>query len=51
VNATEPEFIDIMTVSLDRPDEHRPTYHVWTSQKLEWDVIGDDLPAYEQGRA
>jgi len=50
VNAMEPAFIDVMTVSLDKPDICRPTYHVWTSQKMAWDVIGDDLPAYEEGR-
>lgn len=46
----DPEFIDIMTVSLDEPGAHPPTFHVWTSHMLDWDVLRDDLPAYAQSR-
>lgn len=46
----EPETIDVMTVSLDRPEAAPPTLHVWTSEKLAWEVIADGLTAYPRGR-
>jgi hypothetical protein len=50
VNAKGTEFIDIMPVSLDKPDAYPPLYHVWISQKIAWEFIADDLSAYAQGR-
>lgn len=47
---TEPDTIDIMTISLDDPEAYRPLAHVWVSAKVGWDVIGDDLPQYQEGR-
>ncbi|MDP9809609.1 hypothetical protein J2W42_002461 [Rhizobium tibeticum] len=49
-NDADPGLIDIMTVSLDEPDEYHPTFHVWTSEKVSWDVICDDLPAHPKSR-
>ncbi len=48
---SEPETIDVMTVSLDRPEAAPPTLHVWTSEKLAWEVIADGLTAYPRGRS
>ncbi len=50
VNRTDSETIDVMTVSLDHPEKYPPEDHVWVSHKLDWDVIGDRLPCYPQGR-
>ncbi len=49
-NDADPALIDMMTVGLDEPDAYRPTFHVWTSEKVAWDVICDELPAYPRGR-
>lgn len=38
--------IDVMSCSLDDPDKFPPTLHIWTSHKLGWVRIVDDLPAY-----
>ena len=46
----EPDTIDVMTCSLDSPDELPPTHHVWVSDKLSWDRIADDLPAHATTR-
>jgi hypothetical protein len=45
----KPDKIDIMTVSLDDPVAFPPTEHVWASEKLAWEVLGDGLPAYATG--
>jgi hypothetical protein len=49
-NDRKPDHLDIMTCSLDDPDSVPPTFHVWTSHKPAWSVIGDRLPAYETSR-
>jgi hypothetical protein len=49
-NRADLETIDVMTVSLDNPEDYPPEDHVWVSHKLEWDVIGDQLPSYPKGR-
>ncbi len=41
-----------MTVSLDDPNAVAPTFHVWTSEALEWDDhrgSADTLPAFRNG--
>ena len=48
-NLDKPETIDVMTVSLDRPEAFPPTEHVWVSEKLAWEVLGDGLPAFATG--
>lgn len=49
-NDAEPGLVDMMTVSLDEPDAYPPSFHVWTSEKVPWDVICDELPAHPQSR-
>jgi hypothetical protein len=49
-NKAEPDFIDVMTVSLDKPEAYRPTFHVWASEKISWDVIGDQLQVHSKSR-
>ena len=41
-----PDEIDIATVSLDDPNLAAPRDHTWTSQRLPWIVLADDLPQY-----
>jgi hypothetical protein len=46
---TDPQTIDVMTVSLDNPEAYPPQDHVWVSEKLGWDVIADKLPQHPGG--
>ncbi|MCB8883407.1 GFA family protein [Acidisoma cellulosilytica] len=48
-HADKPDKIDVMTCSLDDAEAFPPTEHVWVSEKLAWDVLGDGLPAYATG--
>lgn len=41
--------IDVTTCSLDDPEEFPPIGHVWTSHRLSWLSIADDLPTFEEG--
>jgi len=45
-----PAELDVMTVSLDDPSAAPPTFHVWTSEALDWDHLAGDLPAYPRTR-
>jgi hypothetical protein len=48
-NLDKPDSIDVMTCSLDDPEAFPPTEHVWVSEKVAWEVLADDLPAYAKG--
>jgi hypothetical protein len=48
---SKPDRLDIMTCSLDDPNQPPPTYRVWTSHKPLWAVIGDELPAFATTRS
>jgi hypothetical protein len=41
-----PDHLDVMTCSLDDPDSLAPALHVFTVEKLAWDVLCDGLPVY-----
>ena len=43
------ETLDVTTCSLDDPEAFPPVGHVWTSHKLSWLKLGDDLPCFEEG--
>jgi hypothetical protein len=45
-----PTLIDILTGSLDDPEQFPPTHHLWMSQKLNWDRVADGLPNYPMSR-
>jgi hypothetical protein len=49
-NTADPDTIDVMTISLDQPQAYGPADHVWVSEKIDWDIIGDDLPRHWNGR-
>ncbi len=42
--------IDVTTCSIDEPDELPPKDHIWTSSKLSWVKLADQLPEYKENR-
>ena len=42
--------IDVTTCSLDKADELPPRDHTWTSSKLSWVKLADQLPEYKESR-
>jgi hypothetical protein len=44
----EPDYLDVTLASLDNPEAVRPSYHIWTSSRISWFEIADDLPSYPQ---
>lgn len=48
--SSDPDFIDVMTCSLDDPSAFPPTAHVWEGERVAWDVLGDGLTAYRTTR-
>jgi hypothetical protein len=44
-----PELIDVTVVSLDRPEAVPPTEHVWSTRRLPWLALDDDLPRRPRG--
>jgi hypothetical protein len=45
-----PEQLDVTLASLDAPEAVRPGHHIWTSSRITWFDVADDLPRYpEQG--
>jgi hypothetical protein len=45
-----PDEIDVNTCTLDDPDSVPSKDHTWTSSKLRWIKLADNLPEYPQGR-
>ena len=43
-----PPKVTIALGSLDHPEVHAPTYHIFTADALPWLRIMDDLPRYEE---
>jgi hypothetical protein len=44
----EPDFLDVTLASLDDPEAVRPGYHIWTTSRISWFDIADDLPRYPE---
>jgi len=42
-----PEIIDIISGTLDEPEKVAPTHHIYTSSKLSWIKLDDQLPCYK----
>ena len=36
--------MDITVATLDHPEEHPATRHIWTSSRLPWLHLDEDLP-------
>ena len=45
-----PDGVDVTTVSLDDPEPWAPADHTWTSHRLPWLHLGDDLPRFPRSR-
>jgi hypothetical protein len=46
----EPDYLDVAIASLEDPAAVRPRYHIWTSSRIAWFDIADDLPRYPERR-
>lgn len=47
-NSARPEYIDVTTASLDRPEEFAPTKEIWTAEKIAWQQLNDSIPHFPQ---
>jgi hypothetical protein len=44
--AENPAYVSINLPTLDRPEALAPRRHIWTSSRLPWFEVKDDLPRY-----
>jgi hypothetical protein len=42
----EPDYLDVTLASLANPEAVRPSYHIWTTNRISWFDTADDLPRY-----
>ena len=48
----DPLALDVTVASLDEPAAVPPSHHIWTSSRIAWFELADDLPRYpERGPA
>jgi len=45
---TQPELYRLRIGTLDTPLNQKPTKHIFTASKAEWECIADDLPQYAE---
>ena len=45
----DPDRLDVTLASLDDPAAVRPGHHIWTSSRIGWFDVADDLPRYPEG--
>jgi hypothetical protein len=48
--AERPTEVDITLCTLDDPERAAPADHIWMQDAPTWDLPGDTLPRYPQGR-
>ena len=48
IKTETPETYRLRIGTLDTPLEHKPTMHIFTAYKAEWDTICDSLPQYDE---
>lgn len=41
-----PDTIDVMTATLDTPDEFPPAKEIWVEQKLAWEPLNENIPHF-----
>lgn len=46
---SEPEYLDVTLASLDDPDSVPPRAHIWTTSKVSWSNMRDELWRYPKG--
>jgi hypothetical protein len=44
----KPDSIDVTVASLDDPNAAPPAKHIWTSSRIRWLDLDDDLPRHER---
>jgi hypothetical protein len=44
----EPAELDVTLASLDDPEAVRPSHHIWTSSRIGWFDVADNLPSYPE---
>jgi hypothetical protein len=44
----DPDHLDVTLASLDDPEAVRPSYHIWTSSRIGWFEVADELPRYPE---
>jgi hypothetical protein len=44
----ELDYLDVTLASLGHPEAVRPSYHIWTTSRISWFEIADDLPRYQE---
>lgn len=49
-NRDAPDLVDVTTCSLDRPDALPPRDHTWTSERLRFLHVNDELPQHRRAR-
>ncbi len=47
VDPGEAGLVDVTLASLDDPEAFAPDHHIWTSSRIRWLGIDDDLPRHE----
>lgn len=47
-NTAHGKTVDLNFVTLDDPEQLEPEYHIYTSSRLKWLDIADNLPRYKQ---
>lgn len=50
-HTSEPERIDVTTVTLERPDDFAPTKEIWIEHKVAWECLNDKLEHYPRSSA
>lgn len=40
--------VDVTLATMDRPEDHAPARHVWTSRRLVWVKLADGLPEHRE---
>ena len=48
IKTDTPDTYRLRIGTLDTPLEHKPTKHIFTAYKAEWDTICDGLPQYDE---
>jgi hypothetical protein len=50
VHADDPDYVEVSTCSLDRPESVPPTHHSWLSHNVDWIRFDDGLPNFPGSR-
>jgi hypothetical protein len=45
----QPELLDVTLASLDDPAAVAPDHHIWTTSRIAWFELADDLPRHPEG--